>query len=171
MRTLIAIVCLASISACASYSGTGLEPGKSTGQDVEAVMGKPAAVREMPNGETVLWYPRLPYGGQSFAARIGADGRLIAIEQRLADEYISRIKPNVSSADDVLDLIGPPYRSYPLERMQREAWEYQLLPQPVPFILYVQLSPDHIVREVFQIQDPASLRDRRGFGFGFGFGM
>ena len=171
MRTLIAIVSLALIGACASYSGTGLEPGKSTGEDVEAVMGKPAAVRDMPNGETVLWYPRLPYGGQSFAARIGPDGRLVAIEQRLSEEYISRIKPNVSTADDVLDLIGPPYKTYPNERMQREAWEYQLLPQPVPFILYVQLSPDHIVREVFQIQDPASLRDR-GFGFGgFRFGM
>lgn len=163
MRTLIALFALALLGSCASYSGSGLEPGKSTGEDVEAVMGKPAAVREMPNGETVLWYPRLPYGGQSFATRLGRDGKLVAIEQRLTEENIARIKPNQSTADDVLDIIGPPYKVYPYPRMQREAWEYPLLPQPVPFILYVQLSPDHVVREVFEIQDPASLRDRHGF--------
>jgi hypothetical protein len=37
--------------------------------------------------------------------------------------------------------------------MQREAWEYQLRTPPSNTSLYVQLSPDRVVREVFQLQD------------------
>src|SRR3954468_22062610 len=131
------------IAGCASYSGSGLVPGQSSVDDVVAVMGQPALIRDV-GGEKVYWYPRLPMARESFAARIDPQGTLIAIEQRLAPEYISRIIPNKSTSEDVLDILGPPYRIYPYPRMQREAWEYQLRTPPTYMNLYVQVSPDHV---------------------------
>jgi hypothetical protein len=151
------------IAGCAAYSGSGLVPGQSSVDDVVAVMGQPALIRDLPGGEKVYWYPRLPAARESFAARIDPQGTLIAIEQRLAGQYISQIIPNKSTSDDVLDILGPPYRIYPYPRMQREAWEYQLRTPPTYMNLYVQVSPDRVVREVFQLLD----RQQEEFFFPF----
>jgi hypothetical protein len=78
---------------------------------------------------------------------------LISLEQRLTRENIARLRPNRSTADDVLDILGPPFRVYQYPHMQRAAWEYQLRTPPSNTSLYVQLSPDRVVREVFQLQD------------------
>src|SRR6185436_13723296 len=50
--------------------------------DGKARAGKPAEVQAGPNGETVYWYPQLPWGHASYAVRAGADGRVTAVEQR-----------------------------------------------------------------------------------------
>jgi hypothetical protein len=151
-KQFIAVIA-ALIAGCASYSGSGLVPGQSTVEDVEAVMGAPTLVREAADGEKTLWYPRLPLGRESFAARIDPDGTLLSLEQRLTGENIAKLRPNQSTAEDVLDLLGPPYRIYQYPRMQREAWEYQLRTPPSNMNLYVQVSPDRVVREVFQLHD------------------
>ena len=152
------------IAGCASYSGSGLVPGQSTMEDVEAVRGRPTLVREGADGGKTLWYPRLPLGRESFAARIDRDGTLVSLDQRLTAQNIARLRPNQSTADDVLDILGPPFRVYQYPHMQREAWEYQLRTPPSNTSLYVQLSPDRVVREVFQLQDLPS----RGPSFGSG---
>jgi hypothetical protein len=138
---------------CASYSGSGLVPGQSLARDVVALMGQPALERPAPGGGKVLWYPRLPFGRESYAARIGPDGKLVALEQRLAPQFIAKLQANQSTAEDVLDLLGPPYRVYSYPRMQREVWEYQLRTPPDDKILYVQISPDRVVREVYRLHD------------------
>src|SRR4030088_1823185 len=96
------------IAGCASYSGRGLEPGQSTIEDVEAVMGSPTLVRESADGENTLLSPRLPLGRESFAARIDRDGTLVSLDQRLTAQNIARLRPNQSTADDGLDILGPP---------------------------------------------------------------
>jgi hypothetical protein len=154
-----ALSLLAAMAAgCASYSGLGLVPGQSSAQDVIGVMGRPALERAGPGGERVLWYPRQPFGRESFAALIDAQGRLVRIEQRLVPEVIARLRPGQSTADEVLDLIGPPYEVYQYPRLQREVWEYQLRTPPSHKTLYVQLSPDRVVREVYQLHDFAADR-------------
>src|SRR3979409_1692765 len=84
-KQFIAVIA-ALIAGCASYSGSGLVPGQSTVEDVEAGIGAPALVREAADGEKTLWYPRLPLGRESFAARIDPDGTLLSLEQRLTGE-------------------------------------------------------------------------------------
>jgi hypothetical protein len=157
MRPFLAALaaCLAAgcLAACASYSGSSLVPGQSSEDEVRSVMGEPALVRDAPDGGQVLWYPRLPAARESFAATIDRDGILVSIEQRLVPEYVARLKPNESTADDVLDALGPPNRVYEYPRQAREAWEYQLRTPPENMNLYVQLSPDHVVREVFQLHE------------------
>ena len=62
---------LLALSGCAGYDGRGLVPGQSTSAEVDKLMGPARDKRAGPNGETVLWYPRLPAGRVSYAARIG----------------------------------------------------------------------------------------------------
>src|SRR3989449_6076200 len=127
MKAIAAAAVAIVLAGCASYSGRGLAPGQSSAAEVEAVMGPAAAKRPGPDGETVLWFPRMPYGDGTYAARVGADGRLVAIEQRLTEENIARIERGKTTADELLDLVGPPYQVWPFARMQRDIWAYRML--------------------------------------------
>jgi hypothetical protein len=49
-----------------------LPPPQSTQAEVIAAMGEPALTTGIPGGEALLWYPRLPFGRQSLAARMSA---------------------------------------------------------------------------------------------------
>jgi hypothetical protein len=159
----IAIAFLLALAAgCAGYEGRGLVPGQSTSDDVQAVMGQPSLVRDARDGGKVLWYSRLPYGRQSFAAKIDPAGTLVSIEQRLTLENFARIKPKESSPDDVLDTLGPPYKVYQFPRQQRESWQYPFrTPAFEPYSYYVQFSPDRTLQETFQLFEGGDRPERR----------
>ncbi len=152
LPTAIAILILAG---CASFDGRGLAPG-TPAAEVERVMG-PAADKRVHDGETWLYFPRQPYGLTNYVARFDRDGRLMAIEQRLTDENVAKIERGKWRADDVRDLLGPPYKVWPFPRMQRDIWDYRMMTAAagsIPQALYVQLSPDGVVREVYVMNDP-----------------
>jgi len=156
MKRIIAVGLVVLGSGCAGYDGGRLVPGQSTAAEVEKSMGSPAEKRAGPAGETVLWYPRLPYGRVSYAARIGKDGKLIAIEQRLTKENLDKLKPGVSREDDVRDLLGPPQRIDWFAIKQVNAWTYQA--QGIePQIIVVELSKDGVVRAAYMYDDPVEL--------------
>src|SRR5262245_42466839 len=151
MRFVLAALLLAG---CAGYDGRTLVPGQSTAAEVERLMGPSADQRAGQNGETVLWFPRLPAGRVSYAARIGADGKLVAVEQRLTPQNLARLQPGVSRESDVRDLLGPPSRVDPYPRQQRDVWTYEA--QGIePQLMVVQLSKDGVVREAYMFNDPA----------------
>jgi len=161
MRHILAMGLAVVVAGCAvdRFDGDGLVPGQSTRADVEKAMGVPADKRAGPAGETVLWYPRLPYGRVSFAARIGKDDKLIAVEQRLTKEYLDKLKPGVSRESDVRDVLGPPQRIDWFEREQINAWTYQA--QGIePQIMVVELAKDGVVRKGYMYTDPAMATRR-----------
>jgi hypothetical protein len=141
-------------SACASYDGRGLVAGASTESDVQAAMGAPA--EKISAGEERVWfYPHAPAGRDTYAVRIGANGRVISIEQRLTEENFARLAAG-NTTRQVRELLGPPNRAFRNDRQQRVVWEYLYYNvMQVPFILYVQASDDGIVREVVTIRDPS----------------
>lgn len=155
-----AAACTALLAGCAGYyEGRGLVAGRSSAAEVEALMGPSAYERAGPGGERTVFYSRQPYGRRIFAARIGADGRLLALEQTLTEENIAKLEPNRTRRDEVLGLLGPPYGVTWFARQQREVWEYKTYGLPEPFkVLYVQLSPDGVVREVYSMDDPEQRR-------------
>jgi len=150
------LLALLFLSACASFDGHTLVPGQSTVQEVEATMGQAADKRAGPGGETVFWYPQLQNGHASYAARIGQDGRLIAIEQRLTEQNIAKVVKGVS-ANEVRDLLGPPYQPTVFHPLEREVWTYPMRIQgymyPKWFIVQLSLD-DHTVRESYLMDDP-----------------
>jgi hypothetical protein len=163
MRPAFALIVLVLCVGCASFDGRGLVPGQSTADEVERLMGPAADKRAGPGGETWLYYPRQPYGRKTFVARVAPDGRLIALEQRLTDENISRLIPNATRGDELRSLLGPPYMITRFPQMEREVWQYYFrhFGDPgIPMSLYVQFSPDGVAREVYLIDETSGSRRR-----------
>ena len=162
-RIWIAAVVIA--AGCASFDGRGLVAGQSTVADVERIMGAPAEKRQV-GGETWLYYPRQPFGRKTFVARVGTDGRLIALEQRLTDENIAKLVPNTTRAEQVRDLFGPPWSAVNFARQDRTTWTWHMrhFGDPgVPVSLNVQMSPDGVVREVYILDESSADRLVAGF--------
>jgi hypothetical protein len=121
----LAPLCLALfLAACASYSGSGLQPGVSSEDEVRRTMGPPALELSNPDGSRQLAYPKGPMGTQTFMVRVGRDGLVQGIEQVLTDDRFYRIVPGITR-DDVLRLIGPPSETMDFPRLQQVAWEYR----------------------------------------------
>jgi hypothetical protein len=153
MRNILLVLLLAG---CASFEGRGLVPGLSTVAEVEKAMGPAAEKRPGPNGETVYYYPRLPWGYQTYAARIAADGKLIRVEQRLTDDNIGRVKVGATRADEVRDLLGPPFEPMKQARTGKEIWTYpmRIAGYPTPKWFLVHVAPDGLVSDAYLIDDP-----------------
>ena len=155
MKFLLAAIAVLILAGCAGFDGRGLAPGTPMAE-VDRAMG-PAADKRVHDAETWLYFPRQPYGLTNYVARFDRDGRLMAIEQRLTDENVAKIERGKWRADDVRDLLGPPYKVWPFPRMQRDIWDYRMMTAAagsIPQALYVQLSPDGVVREVYIMNDP-----------------
>jgi hypothetical protein len=154
LRAISALLALGLIAGCASYSGRGLVPGQSTAAEIEALMGPAAERRAGAGGETVLYFPRQPNGRETFAARLGTDGRLLTIEQRLTEANLTKLRAGATRADDVRDLFGPPFEVHRFAGLQREAWTYKMYGEGYrPKDLYVQFSPDGVMREAMMVDD------------------
>lgn len=169
---LFALVAFFLLAGCAGYSGSGLKPGQATSAEVEQTMGVPYERRAQPDGETWLYYPRQPFGRQVFVARIGADRRLIAIEQRLSDEVLAKILPGATQ-EAVRNLLGSPYSVARMPIQERDVWEwyaYRHENRMWPTRLYVQFSYDGKVREVYQLADEEDFPLFPGLGVSVGIG-
>ena len=152
MKGLFALM-LAFLAGCAGYDGRTLVPGQATGAEVERLMGPAADKRRGPDGETVLWFPRLPAGRVSYAARIGRDDKLIAIEQRLTRENAQLLVPKQSTFEDARNLFGPPWRIHDYPRLSRQVWLYPMHEGAVRFTLNVEFTADGKLSEVVLFDD------------------
>ena len=153
---LILALALAALTVACSTEGSGLVPGQSTAADVEARMGPAADKRPGAGGETVYYYPRLPWGYATYAARIAPDGKLVALEQRLTLENTEQLKVGTTRVSDVLDLLGPPYEPMHQRLSGKDLWTYPMrIPgYPTPRWFLVQISPDGVLSEKYFIDDP-----------------
>jgi len=152
------------LAACASFDGHGLVPGQSGEREVQAVMGKPAETQALANGETVYWYPQLPWGHVSYAARIGPDGHLVALEQRLTEENTSKIVRGQTTTKEVHDLLGPAWQPQRYPNLERDVWTYpmRVAGHALPKWYVLQFSYDGIVRETYLFDDPQFVPQDRG---------
>ena len=154
MNRLLVFAAAAILAGCAQFRAP--EPGISASQ-LEAEMGQAADKRVHADGETWYYYPRQPYGLAMYVARVDREGRLIALEQRLTDDNVAKLVRGKTQGDEVRDLLGPPWKVWPFPRMQRDIWEYRMATAAaggIPQGLYVQMSPDSVVREVYMLSDP-----------------
>jgi hypothetical protein len=141
-------------SGCASYDGRDLVPGVATEADIVGTMGKPAQTLRRANGEEALYFSKLPYGRQMFVAATGPDGRLKGIEQVLDYEHIERIRVDTTTADQMKEILGPPYRITRAAFKPLDVWEYPWRSAGQARVLWVSVSDDGIVREVLDARDP-----------------
>lgn len=148
------LIAAAALSGCASYSGHGLIPGKSDAKDVEALMGPPAERLAIAGGDSVWFYPRNPAGGHTYAVRLSPQGIVLAVEQRLTVENLSKLVPGTTTAAQVRELLGPPWQVTRMARQERDVWQYRMEDGAMMrHDLYVQMSADGVVREVIMLRD------------------
>lgn len=126
MKTFTIIAMTLVLAACASYSGYGLRPGASTGDEVRRAMGPPAEEFSNPDGSRDLVYPHGPMGTQTFVVHLDARGVLKGLEQVLDDDHFFHIGPGLTRAD-VLRLIGPPGSTMEFPLQHQVAWEYRYI--------------------------------------------
>jgi len=136
----------------AGAAGPGLVPGKSTVADIEK---KGPAEKRVVGGETVYYFPELPWGYVSYAARVGADGRLIAVEQRLTEENVRKVVTGKTTGKEVRDLLGPPWEPMKRPTDGNEIWTYpmRIAGDPTPKWFLVRFSTDGVAQETNLIDD------------------
>jgi hypothetical protein len=119
-------------------------------------MGKPAERIAQPDGGSVWFYPQAPLGRHTYAVRLGPDGVVRAVDQRLTRANVAKLVAGTSTQKDVRELFGPPYSVTRFPRQARLVWEYKLLDYEELRVLWVQFSDDGIVREVLEGHDWAA---------------
>ena len=125
MKKVSVLILALALSACASYSGSGLRPGASTENDVRQTMGRPAVELRNNDGSRELIYPKGPLGTQTFVAHVDAQGVLAGVEQVLDDDHFRLIHEGMTQ-DQVLHMIGPPGETmrFPAGNL---AWQYRFV--------------------------------------------
>lgn len=142
------------LAGCASYSGGGLVPGRSSAAEVQALMGAPALRLPRAGGGEQWYYPRGgKMGWETYAVKIGPDGVMRAIEQRLTVENVARLEPGAATMKDAQALLGPPFEASRLPRQKRTDWGYRVHQAPWWWIFWLQFSDDGVLREVIKLPD------------------
>ena len=127
-------------------------------------MGAPAERRRV-GSENWLYYSRQPFGRRTYVARLSPEGRLVAVEQRLTDDNVAKIIPNTMRAEQVRELLGPPWSAVRYASLDRDIWTWHMVRYGNPGVatqLNVQMSPDGVVREVLMLNEDATPTAGRG---------
>ncbi len=123
MKRYVSILAAFLLVACASYSGRGLKPDESRLEDVLRIMGDPAMRWQEPDGTQQLAYPR---GIHTFMVQIGADEKMLRIENVMHMKTFARISPGMTKSE-VLHILGPPEPSATAYFKARDelVWEWR----------------------------------------------
>lgn len=138
---------------CMSIFSPHPTPG-ATEQQVIARMGEPA-YRYRDGENTLLEYPGGHFGQETFMARMGPDGRMIAFEQVRTLEKFGTIPVNRANKDDVLKAVGTPSETVWLPLPQQEVWSYRYKENGVwNSMMHVYFDSSGIVRRMENGRDP-----------------
>jgi len=112
----------------AAYSGTGLQAGVATREDVEAVMGNAVLRWQDADGSLQLAFPRGPLGLQTYMAYFGPDGRLQQIVNVLSSPHFASIRPGEDDQQRILRRLGPPNPQWTVyfEARDELVWEWRI---------------------------------------------
>jgi hypothetical protein len=166
VRRLGGLVLVAILGACASYGGSSLKPGQSAMAEVRALMGEPAAIHRAPEGARYnqSWeYPRGPAGRHTYMARFDAGGKLVAIDQVLDEDALTRVGIGRDTREDVRRLLGRPAVVMP-DRRGGEIWDYAALSAhgaPRKLRLLVGFDANGIASSAGAMDEPEATGSRR----------
>lgn len=156
LTTFTALATALLLAGCVNFGGTHLVPGSSTAAQVEATMGAPAEKLAEANGDSVWFYPGGRLLRETYAVRMGANGVVRSVEQRLTEENIKKIEPGKTTIKEVRALMGPPYHEvyYPWKKMH--SWTYPMVPGSILdwMVLWVEHDDEGIVRSAIYAIDP-----------------
>ena len=150
--TLVLLSCITLLAGCASPRS--LVAGQSTETDVRTRMGAPTDTRVDRNGDRLWEYATGPEGVETHVVRFGADGKVKAVTQLLADDKLAQVVPGKTTKSEVRELLGRPADEavYPVGL----TWWWRYLRNGIsPGYLVVSFNPDGTVRDRIAIIDPS----------------
>ena len=130
----------------------GLQPGQATESQVIAKLGQPTLRLPQQGGGSALYYSLQPEGRQTYVAVLGPDGVLKSLDQRLVPQEFAKIGQG-STADQVRELLGPPWRITHFRFKNQDVWEYKWLAVEEKRVLWVAFTPDGKLAEVTNLHD------------------
>jgi len=110
------------LSGCAHMFGAPPAVGDTEAQAISK-RGQPSAVYR-DGSDKLLSYAPGYWGQQSFMARIGPDGRVKSYDQVWTSNEFALIKPEVSTREDVLRIVGAPSFTSTYGRVPYTGWNY-----------------------------------------------
>ena len=162
MKSTLSLFLALLLAGCASFNGGGLVPGKSTAADAETLLGMPGQSLKLVNGDSALYFSRLPYGRAMYVVTVGPDGVMKSIDQRMEWANFAKVVANTWTKKDVSELLGPPGKQGRFDRQQRDWWEYRYRLSPDYRVVWIQFSNDGVVREMYDMLDPDEERKKDG---------
>ncbi|MDN3919512.1 outer membrane protein assembly factor BamE [Roseateles violae] len=163
-RLMLAAAALA-LSACASDPGRdrSLQPGVSGEAEVLSRFGKPVQVWDDGGGARTLEYSSQPFGQTCYMIHIGADGKLIGIEDTLL--YASRfaITPGMTQ-EQVSRRLGKERRRVSYSLSGEEVWDWNVEPDQTGSSYLLRFNVHFKNGVVVRLSQSMVFPDRMGFG-------
>ena len=125
-------------SACANL--TAIAPG-TPAATVEASGGKPYRVWPETGGGSSWEYPRGPEGRYTYMVRLGADGRVTAVDQVLGWDTFLRVSKGMPIGE-VEHLLGRPYSKVALPFLGQTAWSWRFVETVWNRCFFAYVGPD-----------------------------
>lgn len=158
---IVILACVVFFAGCANWPGS-IRPGTSRAEVLERFgpppVDRPVNVSETQPGtvagERVMIYPTGPMGQYTFALRLGADGRVTAVEQILSLQNFARAKRGEWRREDLMNNFGPPSE---VRQLRRDLiwWSYRYLEGGVWNSLFTFiLDGSGVVRDSINGPDP-----------------
>lgn len=138
---------------CATSIDLNLVPGTFSKADVENRLGPPSQRIAGAGGSETLYYSRQPFGRKTFAMQFDASGKLGSMENILDSAHLAKVVVGKTTAPELRVLLGPPYRVDRMARQKWNSWEYWMEIDSIPMRVFIQLSDDDVVREVFKNEE------------------
>ena len=162
MKSTLVLAFAVLLAGCTTFNGKDLVPGRSTAAEAETMMGAADQRLALPNGDSVLYFSRLPYGRAMYVVTVGPDGVMKSIEQRMQQAIFAKVVANTWTKKEVRELLGPPGKQGHFDRQKRDWWEYRYFLSPDYRVVWIQFSDDGVVREIMDMLDPDEERRKDG---------
>lgn len=129
MKTAALVLCAALLAGCATLDRDArLRPGESRDADVMAIYGPPTRVWPEPGGGRTLEYSTQPRGKHCYMVHLGADGRLIGVEDGLSPASRARIEPGMTP-EQVSRILGTERSRVFYRNSGEEVWDWTIEPE------------------------------------------
>jgi len=112
------------LTGCDSRKVAELEEGVSTEADVRARFGEPERIRDEPNGDHMLEYPRQPAGTTNYMISIGPDGKMTSLRQVLNPDNFRKVTPGLDR-EMVRRMLGKPAKMQTFRNKGEEVWDWR----------------------------------------------
>ena len=134
MRIAALTLCTLLLAGCvtAPDRDARLQPGVSRGEDVMALYGQPRHIWPEADGGRTLEYSNQPMGRRCYMVRLGADGRLVGIEDGLSPASRARIEPGMTP-EQVSRILGTERSRVLFKLSGEDVWDWTIEPDQIGY--------------------------------------